>query len=227
MSVSLSVDTTPPGEPRLVVNGGALFCSTTAATVHLSSSDYITGANDVVDMKIWGDVDLTADVSIQGFEDTSSWQPFAVNTDVVLNTGAGRKRLFARLRDSLGNVTPAFGAYIDYDPDYPTVTVVVAPMVESVSKVAGHDEATFSWECNVAFTDYAVRVLPTTASPYYSGSQIGTDYGSVNVSGSGSFPAETPIQTTIKGEDLAFASPNDGTKVIKVFVLDTAGRWSP
>jgi hypothetical protein len=87
--------------------------------------------------------------------------------------------------------------------------------------------ATFSWEANVAFSEYVVKVMPSTASPYFSGSPIRADFGSTNVAGSGSFPATTPITTVLKGADLNFASPGDGPKLIRVFVRDVAGRWSP
>lgn len=224
---TVSLDTSPPGNPALVINGGALFTATQPATVHLASSDYITGAADVADMKIWGDVDVTDNPSIQTFESDSAWLPFAVNTDVVLGITTGRKRLYARLRDSLGNTTPAFGAYIDYDPALPVVTVLVPPLNAKVSLVAGHDETTFSWESSTPFVEYLVRVMPTTASPYFGGSVIGSTNGSTNVAGTGTFPAATPIQTVIKSADLVAASPGDGPKILKVFVRDSGGRWSP
>lgn len=226
-SFTLSVDTTPPGSPQMFLNGGALFTASRDATVHLSSSDYLAGAADVTSMKIWGDVDLSDNPNVQDTEITSAWVAFAVDTDIVLTVPIARKRIYARLRDSLGNESPVFGAYIDYDPGFPLVTVIVAPLVTRVSTVTGHDQSVFSWEANVAFVEYQVRVMPSTASPYYGGSVIGSTHGSVNVAGTGTFPADTPTQTTIVGADLVAASPGDGPKIIKVFVKDASGRWSP
>jgi hypothetical protein len=217
---TLSVDTTPPGNPQMVLDGGVLFTASLDGTVHLTAS----GA---ADMKIWGDVDLTANVNIQDFETNSTWIPFTADTDVTFSVPVGRKRIYARVRDDLGNLSPVFGAYIDYDPGYPLVTIVVPSLVSRVSEVSGHDTASFSWEANHPFTDYEVRVMPTTASPYYGGSAIGIAHGSVNVVGTGSFPATTPITTTVKGADLQAASPGDGPVIIKVFVKDASGRWSP
>lgn len=226
-TVGISIDTTPPGNPAIVVNGGALTTATQPATVHISTADYITGANDVADMKIWGDVDIADNPDIQTFEGDSAWIPFAVNTDIALGSIPGRKRLYARLRDSLGNTTPAFGTYIDYNPALPVVTMIVPPLVAKVSLVAGHDEITFTWESSTDFVEYVVRSMPTSASPYFGGSPIGSAHGSVNVAGTGSFPGATPLQTTVKSADLVAASPGDGAKILKVFVKDSVGNWSP
>lgn len=227
-SFALSVDTSPPGNPVMVINGGVLSTAQVNASVNLSSA-WHAGANPVTvtDMKIWGDVDLAAEANIQAFEVDSAWQAYTSDHDITLSAVTGRKRLYSRLRDSLGNETPVFGSYIDYNPALPSVSMVVAPLVTKVSLVAGHDEVTFSWECNLAFVHYEVRVMPTSASPYYGGSPLVSVSGSVNVMGTGSFPATTPITTTIKAADLNAASPGDGPKIIKVFVLDALGHWSP
>lgn len=220
MTVSVDIDTTPPGNPRMAVNGGVLFVASRSVSVGITG----TGATD---MKIWGDVDTDADTDIQSFEDLSTWLPYTEHTDVGVSASIGRKRLYARLRDAVGNPSPVFGTYVDYDPAYPQVSMVLDADVAVLSTIPGHDAATFSWDANVDFVEYVVKVMPTTASPYFGGSPVRSDFGSVNVAGSGSFLADTPITTVLKGADVNFASPGDGSKVIKVFIRDVAGRWSP
>ena len=51
--------------------------------------------------------------------------------------------------------------------------------------------------------------------------------GSLNTFGTaGGYAANTPIEVTLKGEDLEAASTGDGDKVIKVFVKDIGKNWS-
>lgn len=227
MSVLMTVDTTPPANPTLVINGGATSTASLSAVASIASPDHLAGANDVTHMRIWGDVDLLADVSIQQFEEDSAWITIASTKAITLSAGTGRKRIYARLRDSVGNVSIVFGSYVDYDPLLPQVSMVVEPLVSKVSLMSGHDETVFSWDCNVAFVEYQVRSVPTSATPRTGGSPIASTNGSINVAASGSFAADTPIQTTVKTADLVVASPGDSAKIIKVFVRDSAGRWSP
>jgi hypothetical protein len=222
MSVVLTVDTTPPANPALVINGGVLNTNGRPALVSITH-----GGGSPTQMKIWGDVEIGANPSIGGFEGDSSWIPYVQDTAITLSTGTARKRIYARLRDALGNVTAVFQSYIDYDPTTPIVTVVVEPLVDDVSLVSGHDEAAFTWESNVDFVEYQVRVVPTQATPHTGGSPIGSGNGSLNVAGVGSWDALTPVTTTIKTADLLLASPGDTAKIVKVYVKDALGVWSP
>ena len=46
------------------------------------------------------------------------------------------------------------------------------------------------------------------------------------MSATGTFTADTAISCSITGADLEKASSGDGSKIIKVFVKNTAGTWS-
>ena len=80
---------------------------------------------------------------------------------------------------------------------------------------------------DVDFEQYKVCVVPQNSSTQDAGTQIPTEGGSLNTSGSqGSYPKTTPIEVTITGTDLAAASAGDGVKIVKVFVCNAAGTWS-
>lgn len=225
-SFDLVLDTQAPAKPTLLINGGSALTGDRAAWVEIGTSDYLTGANDVSQMKIWGDVDPSADPSFTVAEADAQWIVFDPQVPVLLSAGSGRKYLYARLRDDVGNESLPFSDFIDLNVDVPVVSVVTAVDRPRISKVSPFNVATFAWEANVAFSEYQVRVVPSHGSPQQAGVLIGTGSGSTSTSGTGAFAAETPIITSITGADLEAASPGDTTKVCKVFVRGTSGTWS-
>lgn len=225
MSFTLILDTRPPGNPTLLLNGGAALTGSRDVTLTIGTSDFEAGARDVAMMKLWGDVDPTIDPDVQPSEGASAWQAFQVEYTVRLAMNSGRKTVYARLRDDVFNTTLPFSDFIDLDVAIPVVTVTTAVDRGRISKIPPADTAIFTWESNLTFDRYEVRVVPTTGSPQSAGVVIPTAGGSIATSGSGAFNATTPITTTIKGADLEAASPGDTTKIVKVFVR-SVGRWS-
>lgn len=223
---NLTLDTQAPANPSLLINGGAAATGEQICWITLASTDYLTGARDLAMMKVWGDVDLLADPSFTPMEADAAWVPFEEQVPVMLSAGTGRKYLYARLRDDVGNISLTFSDFIDYDTTVPVVTITTAVDRSRISKVSPYDAATFTWEASVPILAYQVRVVPSTGSPYQAGVPLGVVNGSVNTDGSGSIEANTPTITTIKGADLETASPGNTTKVIKVFVQNLTGVWS-
>jgi hypothetical protein len=224
-SFNLTLDTQAPSNPALLINGGAALTGERVVWLRLTTADHLTGSNDVADMKVWGDLDPTADPAFQVAEGDAQWLPYTEQVAVMLSLGTGRKHLYARLRDDVGNPTLPFTDFIDYDPSIPVVTISTAADRGRISRVAPFDAATFVWESSVPFTAYQIRVVPTHGSPQQAGVVIPHAGGSINVQGNGEFPADTPIITTIRGDDLQAASPGDTTKIVKVFI-QAGGVWS-
>lgn len=224
---TLTLDTQPPASPEVLINGGAIASGSRDVRVALRTADYQTGAHDVTKMRIWGDVDPTADPKIQMAELDSTWMAYSEEVVVRLATGTGRKHVRARLMDDVCNVTLEFSDFIDYDPALPVITVVSPVTRSRISKTAPCRQAMFAWQSSHAFDRYEVRVVPNVGSPHQAGILVGTGHGSTNVSADGTFAANTAISTVIDGADLEAASPGDGSKVVKVFVRSTTGVWSP
>jgi hypothetical protein len=177
-------------------------------------------------MKIWGDVDITHNPSIQTTEGASSWITYSTSQQVKLSSGDGSKTVYLKIRDDVYNESSQASDSITLDMTLPVVTVSNVS-ASKISKIAGKNSMTFQFSSDSIFDEYKVKVVATSGAPHDSGAQIPTTAGSTNVSGStGDYPASTPITVTIKGADLEAASSGDGDKIIKVFVLDDAGNWS-
>lgn len=220
--IILTLDTSPPANPGIRLNDGEPITGALNAWVTLSTDSQ----TDVAEMLLWGDVDPVADPLIQPTEAASSWQTYADLVPIILSPGDGRKRVYARLRDDLGNATIAFSDYIDLRQDIPVISIVAGLDVAKVSKVTGYDTATFTWQSTKALSEYQVRVVPSIISTHDSGAVIPSTAGSINTSGT-AVGALAPITTIIRGSDLEIASPGNSPKIIKVFGKSLAtGDWS-
>jgi hypothetical protein len=229
MTFILTLDTKPPAAPALLIEGGVAVTGRRTVTVELSSADYLAGSRDVAEMKLWGDVEVGADPLVGAGEGDSFFQTYQPAYTIRLSAGAGRKTIYARLKDDVCNATVVFSDFIDLNLTVPVVTVVTPIDRAKISKTSPCDSAVFSWESSLDFDRYEVRVVPSVGSPQGAGAIIPMTAGSVHVAGDGqTWPADTALTTTIRGTDLATASPGDGDKKIKIFVRKAGTEvWSP
>lgn len=218
----LILDTLGPQGVTVKINDDDQYTTDQLVTLTIGTSDPDTTGYQ---MKIWGDVDAAHDPSIQASEGASSWITFSTSKQVRVSAGDGTKTIYVKLRDDVWNESDQASDSVILDTTAGTVTIT-GPDVSKVSKVAGKDTANFSFVVDKAFVEYKVKVVPSSSSQHDAGVQIGTANGSTNMSGTGSFPASTPINCSIKGADLEAASSGDGQKIIKVFAKDSAGNWS-
>ena len=196
-SFTLSLDVQPPASPSLLINDGAAVTGDRAVWLTLSSADYVAGANDVSQMKIWGSVDPSADLTIGTEESASDWIAFAEQVPVLLSAGAGRKTLYARLRDDVANESPVVSDYIDLDLSTPVVDITTAIDRGRISKISPFDEAVFTWEVNMPVLEFSVRAVPSHGSPHQTKVQIGTTHGSLRTSGNSRIEPGEQVVTTV------------------------------
>ena len=213
---NLTLDTTAPSITSMTLNNDDIYTSTQAVTLAVTVNDAETTGYQ---MKIWG-VDGVAD------EGDATWATYQPSQSVTLPTGDGLKTVYVKVRDAVGNESAEQSDSITLDTSVPEVTVT-GPDKSTISEVSGFDTAIINFTVNVAFEAYKVCVVSSTSATQDTGTVIPTDAGSINTSGSdGSYEADTNIQVTIKGTDLATASSGDGLKIIKVFAQNAAGTWS-
>lgn len=227
---TLTLDMTGPASPLITLESSSQY-----ATQELINATISTGDSDTIayQMKIWGDLDLewaktngvikgTATSTVEGEAQLIS---FTTTKQLQLSAGDGNKTIYAKIFDDVLNPSSQVSDSIILDTTLPVVTIS-GPDVSKISKQEGKDVASFSFQVDVAFTDYKVKVVSSSGASHDTGMQIQTTSGSTNMSGIGSFGANTPINCTIRGLDLETASAGSGSKIIKVFVKDQAGLWS-
>ena len=213
---NLTLDTTAPAGVTVKINGDDIYTATPSVTLTIATTDSVTTGYQ---MKIWGIEDVAT-------QEEANWETFAASKSVILPGGDGLKTVSVIVRDNVGNESAVVTDNITLDTSVPVVTIT-GPDVSVISKVATFDTAIFNFQADSEFTEYKVCVVPSSASTQDAGTVIPTTAGSANTSGSeGNYEADTNIQVTIKGTDLATASSADGVKIIKVFVLNPAGTWS-
>lgn len=213
---NLTLDTTAPAGVTVKINGDDIYTATPSVTLTIATTDSVTTGYQ---MKIWGIEDVAS-------QEDADWETFAASKSVILPGGDGLKTVSVIVRDNVGNESAVATDNITLDTSVPVVTIT-GPDVSVISKVATFDTAIFNFQADSEFVEYKVCVVPSSASTQDAGTVIPTTAGSANTSGSeGSYEADTNIQVTIKGTDLATASSADGVKIIKVFVLNPAGTWS-
>ena len=212
---NLILDTLAPSGLSLVINSGAQYTTSTDVELAINVSDSNTVGYQ---MKIWGIDGVTS-------EDTASWETYNSTKTVTLPGGDGLKNVYIKVRDDVYNETSTASASITLNTAIPAVTIT-GPDVSKVSKVSPKNVAAFSFVADCDFVEYKVKVVPSVSSLENAGTTIETTNGSTNMSGTGTFEANKTISCTITGADLEAASAGDGSKIIKVFVKNSAGTWS-
>jgi hypothetical protein len=227
---NLTLDTLGPAGISLTLNSGATYATTQLINAVLTTTD---GNTSGYQMKIWGDIDLTwaksngivSESATEVTEATAQWMSLESPKQIKLSGTDGAKTVNAKLRDDVYNESAQTSASITLDTTRPIVTIT-GPDVTKISKMSGKNEASFTFSVDSAFTEYKVKVVAASGADESTGAQIGTANGSSNMSATGTFAASTPITSKINGADLEAASSGDGTKIVKIFVKDTAGNWS-
>jgi hypothetical protein len=228
LSDSITFRTTGPVNGAIEIDSGATYAVNVNVSLGLTTDDVDTTGYE---MLIWGDVDDTENANIQPLEVNSTWITYSATQAIKLSTGDGSKTIYAKLRDADDYATSQLSDSIILDTASPSVTITAGPTTgasgrNAVSEQATKDTATFTFEVDTAFVEYKVKVVATADAAHTTGTQIPTTAGSTNMSGTGSYPATTGIECTIKGTDLKTASSADGDKIVKVFTKDAAGNWS-
>jgi hypothetical protein len=221
--IYITLDTTAPSNPTVVIDGGAIFSTDMLVDLTISVGDSNTTGYQ---MKIWGDVDEAYNPNIRALEQDSAWTTYSANPQVKLSANDGKKTINVRVRDDVHNASSVAIDDITLDTSIPTVTVT-QPDVLKISKQEGKDTASFTFQSSEDFVEYKVKLVGNTGATHDTGTSIPTTNGSINTSGTGSFTASTVTTVTIKGRDLELAgATTDGQKTIKVFVKDSSGQWS-
>ena len=218
---NLTLDTTAPAGCSVQINNGATKVSVVNVSLLIGCTDPETSGYT---MKVYGDIKV-GDNATSLTKDDVSWENYSTSKSVTLLDGDGLKTVKVVIRDDVYNEAAEVSATITLDTEAPNV-VITGPDVSKISTQPGRDSSTFTFEADEAFIQYKVKVVPSISSTHDTGTDIPTTGGSVNMSGTGSFPASTGIECKIKGSDFSAAvGGSDGVGIVKVFVYDGL-NWS-
>lgn len=115
----------------LTINAGASYTSTTSVSLGLSASDNID-ATSSLSMQIANINDFSA-VSWQSYADTISW---TINGDLGVNS------IYARFKDSAGNISEVVSASIIFDNQAPTGSLQINSGATKTSSTAANLQLT-------------------------------------------------------------------------------------
>lgn len=115
------------------------------------------------------------------------------------------------------------GMMVEWVPDTtpPTPNITSGPTLSRISSQTGKDSLQFTWESTEDFTNYKVKVVPSSGSPESAGTLVEAD--EAPTSGG---TANTEYEAKITDDEIIAADPGEGTKILKIFVKDVAGNWS-
>jgi hypothetical protein len=218
----LSLDTTPPQNVSVSIDGGVSYSKRALVTCTLNTADVNTTGYK---FKIWGHVDGSYDPAIQATENGSNWKLYSSSVPIRLDSAQGTRTIYLKIMDDVGNISAEVTASIILDTIIPIATVMSAPQAPKLSRISGYNYVSFTWQGNEDFIEYALKLVPNPNSVYEEGILIPDTFGSLNISNTGSFVAEQNITSRIYTDDLKLVA-EDGVVTIKVFTRDLAGNWS-
>lgn len=235
--INITLDNTGVTPRYIEINDGAARASSTAARVTITLDEADKAYADNYSMMFIGDV-----------VGAGEWMKFAYEKNIVLTDGDGVKNISVIVRDDLYNEGDPVADTITLYTSVPTVNVS-GPSVARISDKAGKNISTFTFTADKQINAFRIvlaeniNVTQEDATnktiPAVNGSKVTVinDYGEAisinaadgltfNMGGLGKYAAGKEFTVTIYGNDICEISPEDGAKIIKVFVKEFDGNWS-
>lgn len=235
--INLTLDTTGVTPLQMLINDGAARCASTSVKVTITLAEEDMEYADSYSMAFFGDV-----------VGSGEWMKFAYEKNITLTEGDGAKEVIVVIRDDVHNEGEPAGDTITLHASVPVVTVS-GPSVARISGKEGKDVTTFTFTAdkpihsfrvvaaesiNVLHDDATSKTLPTLHGSRVtvvndSGETVAINSEEelyLNLGGLGKFAAGKEFTVTLYANDICEISPEDGVKLIKVFVKEYDGNWS-
>jgi hypothetical protein len=100
----------------------------------------------------------------------------------------------------------------------PVVTVITGPSRSKISRQAGADSSDLTFESDIGFVEYQVKVVPSSDSPVTAGTLV--------ESATGNWAGGQDVTITVTDDEFVAASASEGNNVVKIFAKNSAGVWS-
>ena len=211
---SFTVDTVPPTNNSLTINGGSEYTTNRTVTLALSS----TGASQMM---------VSESASFSG----ASWETYSTSKSFTLSSSDGTKTVYAKFKDAAGNESTAVSDSIVLDQTAPASFSLISPddsAYTSSSRPSFSFKATSDATSGLSFYEVIVdsaslitNILPTCTAPNSSSSCSDSTHGR--------FEDDSKI-IIYDGENITASwkeeskDLNEGTHHWKVVAVDKAGN---
>ena len=207
-----------PRTPAIIVAGGVEMVRNRLVKVNLTTRDFITGFNNVSEMKVWGDIDPNFRPERYGADEgDSAWVPFEAYFALVIEgTDASvSKSIHAKIRNVSGVETAELSAVFSLDASpHPTVLWTDERRVPPIDGVFQ-----FGWSSSHDFDSMALALAPFD--------EAGFEQCKVLVADETPGIAGEHRTVTVQGSDLMAADltpTQSGAKLMRLFI-SVDGTW--
>lgn len=231
--IKLTLDTTPPEDVEMLINGGAAYTFSRFVELKVSCADSDTQGYSI---KVWG-VDGVDD------EDDAPWEEYFQSKLVSLSEGDGEKTVYVKVRDDLFNESDAVcdtvsyrsspipfvkGLTVDTSKIFSSGVRRTASLIWNVDKDFDAVKIMLVDDVNAAYDDDSNISIPTANGSHICGANgkiISTgDYMEIY---NYKLSSNVGMSAVLYARDITAVSPENGIKVIKVFVRSCEnGNWS-
>lgn len=180
----------------------------------VSSHDHIIGANNVTDVKVWGDVQVECSPYLGAIEGDADWFRFTPSVPIVLSAGAGVKTINVKVRNSAMLSTNTITRTITLLDGAPHVSVLWKSDRRTIRSTGVGRNFTLAWSASHAFTAFEVRSVSNLLAT--------RDEGTLIASGA-SGSAGQVISTALDHADFD-GTNGTGVRMGKVWV-QVGGAW--
>lgn len=203
-----------PEGADFTIAGGQTSTPTREVSLTLSSHDHVIGANNVTDVKVWGDVQPGAHTHIGTLEADSDWMRFTPSLPIVLSAGPGTKTINAQIRNAAMLATATITRTITLTDGTPHVSILWKSDRRTIRSGEVGQIFTLAWSSSHAFTAFEVWSVNNLSAARGEGTLL--------TSGGSGTAGET--KTTVLDQDDFDSMNGTGVRMGKVFV-QVGGIW--
>lgn len=196
-----SADTTPPANTSVVIAGGATSTASTAVTLTF-------GATDASQMMIGNSSAFTS----------STWEVYTVTKLWTLTSGVGTKAVYAKFRDTTGNVSSPVSDTIELVAGSTATTTLPIVVVTPIVATPTVETPVTTLVVTVANPDSKVIVTPPTIASYQPGAVLKFSYSYKNETSKSLLVKITRQLINSKNKIVKTASVNKTLKTKGVYV---------
>lgn len=205
-----------PREAAISVAGGLQVVTNRLINVTLSTFDWVTGFDNVTEMKVWGDLDPNFQPERFGVNPAGAeWIPFEKVFPVVLSAGNGNKTITAEMRNASGVVSADLTNTVDLEADpHPTVLWTDGQQLPSAT-----GDFQFGWSSSHPWDTTVIAVAPSDDAPFDDCEPL------IELIGPGT--AGTLYVTNVNTLSMTQVDPaptQSGIKRLRIFI-SSGGKW--